>query len=81
LRHEKFRDTIRAVKYNSLAANPNSIPALILLSNFYVNDAQAGSVTKAASYAQKVIELAKADAPDADKSRTLSAGVAHSTLG
>ena len=65
----------------ALAANPNSIPALILLSNFYVDDSKTGSVTKAASYAQKVIELAKADAPDADRSRKLSAGVAHSTLG
>ena len=36
---------------------------------------------EAASYAQKVIELAKADAPDADRSRKLSSGVAHSTLG
>jgi tetratricopeptide (TPR) repeat protein len=79
----QLNDPTRLVAFGdkALAANPNSIPALILLSNFYVDDGKPGSVIKAASYAQKVIELAKADAPDADKSRKLSAGVAHSTLG
>jgi tetratricopeptide (TPR) repeat protein len=79
----QLNDPARLVSFGdkTLASNPNSIPALILLSNFYVDDTKPGSVTKAASYAQKVIELAKADAPDADKSRKLSAGVAHSTLG
>lgn len=79
----QLNDPARLVAFGdkALAANPNSIPALILLSNFYVDDAKPGSVGKAAAYAQKVIELAKADAPDADKSRKLSAGVAHSTLG
>ena len=79
----QLNDPARLVKFGdkALASNPNSIPALLLLSNFYVDDTKPGSVTKAASYAQKVIELAKADAPDADKSRKLSSGVAHSTLG
>jgi tetratricopeptide (TPR) repeat protein len=79
----QLNDPARLVKFGdkALASNPNSIPALLLLSNFYVDDAKPGSVTKAASYAQKVIELAKADAPEADKSRKLSSGVAHSTLG
>jgi tetratricopeptide (TPR) repeat protein len=79
----QLNDPTRLVAFGdkALAANPNSIPALILLANFYVDDAKPGSVNKAASYAQKVIELAKADAPDADKSRKLSSGVAHSTLG
>ena len=79
----QLNDPARLVKFGdkTLASNPNSIPALLLLSNFYVDDAKPGSVSKAASYAQKVIELAKADAPDADKSRKLSSGVAHSTLG
>ena len=79
----QLNDPARLVKFGdkALASNPNSIPALLLLSNFYVDDTKPGSITKAASYAQKVIELAKADAPDADKSRKLSSGVAHSTLG
>jgi tetratricopeptide (TPR) repeat protein len=79
----QLNDPARLVAFGdkALASNPNSIPALLLLSNFYVDDAKPGSISKAASYAQKVIELAKADAADADKSRKLSAGVAHSTLG
>ena len=36
---------------------------------------------KAVTYSQKAIAVAKADDPDADKSRKLSAGVAHSVLG
>src|SRR6201987_1040388 len=65
----------------SLQSNPDSLPALLMLSNVYVEDAKHANVAKAATYSQKVIALAKADAPDADKSRKLSAGVAHSTLG
>jgi predicted Zn-dependent protease len=33
------------------------------------------------TYSQKAIAVAKADEPDADKSRKLSAGMAHSILG
>jgi tetratricopeptide (TPR) repeat protein len=65
----------------TLAANPNSLPALLLLAGTYVDSAQPGSVGKAISYSQKAIVVAKADEPDADKSRKLSGGVAHSTLG
>jgi tetratricopeptide (TPR) repeat protein len=65
----------------SLAANPNSIPALLLLSNFYVEDSKPASVAKAVTYAQKVVTLAKANEADADRAHKLSAGVAHSTLG
>ncbi len=64
-----------------LAANPNSLPALLLLANFYGDDTKPGSAAKAITYAQKAIEVAKADAPDADKSRKISAGVAHNTIG
>ena len=65
----------------TLAANPNSLPALLLLAQSYVDDAKPGSVAKAITYSQKAIAVAKADEPDADKSRKLSAGVAHSILG
>jgi tetratricopeptide (TPR) repeat protein len=64
-----------------LAVNPNSLPALLLLANSYSEDTKPGSAAKAISYSQKVIEVAKADAPDADKTRKLSAGAAHSTIG
>lgn len=65
----------------SLASNPDSVPALLLLANAYVEDTKPASVAKSVTYAQKVIVLSKADAPDAERSQKLSAGVAHSTLG
>jgi tetratricopeptide (TPR) repeat protein len=79
----QLNDPTRLVAFGekALAANPNSLPALLLLANFYGDDSKPGSAAKAVSYSQKVIDLAKADAPDADKSRKISAGVAHATLG
>jgi tetratricopeptide (TPR) repeat protein len=79
----QLNDPTRLVAFGekTLAANPNSLPALLLLANFYGDDSKPGSAAKAVSYSQKVIDLAKADAPDADKSRKISAGVAHATLG
>lgn len=65
----------------TLATNPNSVPALLLLANAYVDESKPGSISKAVSYSQKVIALAKANSPEADRSRKLSSGVAHSTLG
>ena len=79
----QLHDNARLVAYGekTLAANPNSLPALLLLANYYGDDKQPGSAAKAISYSQKVIEIAKADAPDADKTRKMSAGAAHSTIG
>lgn len=79
----QLNDPARLVAFGekTLASNPNSLPALLLLAGFYVEDIKPGSVGKAITYSQKAIELAKADAPDADKSRKLTAGVAHSTIG
>ena len=79
----ELNDSVRMFSYGekALAANPNSMATLLLLASAYVEDSKPASVAKAVTYSQKVIELAKADAPDADHSRKLSAGVAHSTLG
>ena len=79
----QLNDSARLFSYGekALAANPNSMPTMLLLANAYVEDPKPAGVGKAVTYSQKVIELAKADAPDADKSRKLSAGVARSTLG
>jgi tetratricopeptide (TPR) repeat protein len=79
----QLNDPARLVAFGekSLAANPDSIPALLLLANFYVEDSKPANIAKAVTYAQKVVGLAKANAPDADRLHKLSAGVAHSTLG
>lgn len=78
-----LKDMNRLVAYGekTLAANPSSLGTLTLLANAYADDPRPGSLTKSVAYAQKTIEVAKADAPDADRSRKLAAGVAHSTLG
>lgn len=79
----QLNDSVRLVAYGEkvLAGDPNSVPALLLLANFYGNDPKPGSAAKAVAYSQKVIEISKADAPDADKSKKISAGVAHDTIG
>lgn len=79
----QLNDQARLVSFGEkiLAANPNSLTALLLLASYYGDDSKPGSAAKAITYAQKVIELAKPDAPDADKSRKLSAGAAHNTIG
>jgi tetratricopeptide (TPR) repeat protein len=79
----QLNDQARLVAYGekTLTANPNSLPALLLLAGAYVDDPKPGSVAKAVTYSQKAIAVAKGDDPDADKSRKLSAGVAHSVLG
>ena len=76
----QLNDQARLVSFGekTLSANPNSLPALLLMANYY---AESNSSAKAITYAQKAIEVAKADAPEADKSRKLSAGAAHSTIG
>ena len=76
----QLNDPSRLVSYGekALAANPNSLPALLLMANYY---SDSNSSAKAITYAQKAIEVAKADAPDADKTRKLSAGAAHNTIG
>lgn len=80
---QQLNDTARLAAYGekTLAANPNSIPTLLLLSSAYVEDAKIANVNKAIAYARKALELSKPEAPDADPSHKLAGGVAHSTLG
>ncbi len=76
----QLNDSARLVSFGEkiLASNPKSVPALLLLANYY---GESNNSAKAITYAQKAIEIANANAPDADKSRKLSAGAAHNTIG
>ena len=76
----QLNDQTRLVAFGEkmLANDPNSMLALLLLSSHYLD---TGNSAKAISYSQKVIELAKADAPDADKKSKISGGTAHNTIG
>ena len=62
---------------NCRRSSTRNLPPIIISQPVTTNQ----GVAKAITYAQKVIVLAKADAPAADKSNKLSAGMAHSTLG
>ena len=79
----QLNDQTRLFAYGekTLATNPDSLPALLLMAASYVDDPKPASLGKAITYSQKAITVANADAPDADKSHKLSGGVAHSTLG
>ena len=79
----ELKDSARVISYGDkvLATNPSSLPTLLMLAGTYVEDPRPGSLAKAVGYAQKAANEAKADAPDADRARKLSGGVAHSTLG
>jgi hypothetical protein len=79
----QLQDNHRLISYaeKALAANPNNLPALLLLANNYVDSAEPGALAKAITYAQKAIVAAKAEDPAADKSQKTSAGVAHSVMG
>jgi tetratricopeptide (TPR) repeat protein len=79
----ELKDNARLVAFGekTLAANPRSLPALLLLSGAYAEDPKPGSMAKAVGYAQEAIKQSNAGAPDADRNRKVSAGVAHSTLG
>src|SRR6202140_184041 len=80
---DQLNDKARLVSFGEkvLASNPNSLAALLLLGGFYGDDTRPGSAAKAITYSQKAIEVVKADAPDADKSRKLSAGPPHKNIG
>jgi tetratricopeptide (TPR) repeat protein len=79
----QLNDMPRLIAYceKTLTTNPNSLVALLELASFYSEDAKPGSAGKAIGYAQRAIVVANPDAADADTTRKLSAGVAHSTLG
>jgi tetratricopeptide (TPR) repeat protein len=79
----ELKDNDRLISYGekTLASNPNHLPTLLMLAGTYVDDPKPGSTAKAISYAERAIAVAKADAPEADTARKVSAGAAHSTLG
>jgi tetratricopeptide (TPR) repeat protein len=77
----ELKDNKRLLAYGEkiLASDPENLPALLMLANTYVESPDTAG--KAVTYAQKVIVAAKAEAPDADKSRKISAGIAHCVMG
>jgi len=68
---------VEAYGEKALAANPDSLPTLLMLANAYAEDPK--QIAKAVTYCNKVISLT--GGASADRDQRLSAGVAHSTLG
>jgi tetratricopeptide (TPR) repeat protein len=68
---------VEAYGEKALAANPDSIPTLLMLANAYSEDAK--QTAKAVAYCNKVLALTRG--ATADKEQKLSAGLARSTLG
>jgi tetratricopeptide (TPR) repeat protein len=67
---------LEAYGEKALAANPESVPTLLMLANAYSEDPK--QVGKAITYANKVIALTESST---DPKKKLATGVAHSTLG
>ena len=71
----------RLVAYGekALAANPNSLPTLLMMADAYAGDPKES--VKAAVYANKVLALVGPNPEAGDKEKKSYAGLAHITLG
>ena len=71
----------RLVEYGekALAANPNSVPTLLMMANAYSTDPK--DANKAATYASKVLSVVGPNPESGDKQKKSYAGVAHTMLG
>ncbi len=67
---------LEAYGEKALAANPDSVPTLLMLANAYAEDPKQAA--KAVTYCNKVLALT---GNSSEKQEKLSAGLAHSTLG
>ena len=62
-----------------LASNPDDMATLVMLANVFATEQSGAHFAKAAEYAHRAIELAKAK--PGDKQTQFSAAIAHSSLG
>ena len=71
----------RLVAYGekALAANPTSLPTLLMMADAYAADPKESA--KAASYASKVLAIVGSNPEGGDKDKKSYAGLAHVTLG
>jgi tetratricopeptide (TPR) repeat protein len=79
----QLNDSARLASFSqkALAANPNSVSTLVVLSEAYGASAEPASGTRAETYARKALELAAAQKPTAENRMALFSGLAHSALG
>src|SRR5258708_1648827 len=77
----ELKDNQRLIGYSEkiLTRQPDTLAPLLILANAYVES--PANAAKAITYAQKALVAAKADHPNADKSKKVSAEVAHCVMG
>lgn len=79
----QLNDSARLASFSqkALAANPNSVSTLVVLSEAYGASAEATSGARAESYARKALEVAGGQKPTPENRLALFTGLAHSALG
>jgi tetratricopeptide (TPR) repeat protein len=65
----------------ALAANPNSIPTLVVLAGAFVDSPNAADAVRAETYARKAIDLSKTQTGADPAKQQMYTGLAHSVLG
>jgi tetratricopeptide (TPR) repeat protein len=79
----ELKDSARMKSFSdkALAANPNSVSLLVVLSDAYGRSADPATGPLAESYARKALDLAKTQTPSSENRLALYTGLAHNSLG
>jgi tetratricopeptide (TPR) repeat protein len=79
----ELKDSARMKSFadKALAANPNSVSLLVVLSDAYGRSTDPTTGPLAESYARKALDLAKTQTPSSENRLALYTGLAHNALG
>jgi tetratricopeptide (TPR) repeat protein len=79
----QLNDSTRLASFSekALAANPNSVSMLVVLSEAYDGSTDATSGARAETYARKALDIAKTQTPTPENRIALYSGLGHSALG
>ena len=79
----QLKDPARLASFadQALARNPTNIGTLVILASTFSEQPDQASITRAETYARKVLELSKTQPADDPAKQKLYTGVAHSALG
>ncbi|HMF91424.1 MAG TPA: hypothetical protein VKL40_12335 [Candidatus Angelobacter sp.] len=79
----QLNDSARLASFSekALAANPNSVSLLVVLSEAYSGSTDAASGPRAEAYARKALDLAKTQTPTPENRLAVYTGMGHSALG
>jgi tetratricopeptide (TPR) repeat protein len=79
----EMKDSARLNSFSqkALAANPNSVGTLVVLSEAYSENTDSGSASRAEGYARKAVDLSKTNKPSDPSQAQFYEGLAHSALG